>query len=216
MSTEDSTLLQLKGTHLIHGLEQLARYGIGPDFWHRLRLDTRFAEQAIQLMLDEDKRNPGISRTITLDRECGRLELQVMAGKRVWHLRSDIILALGPAPEKRMTPGEYQYYVVDPKRSVSEHEIRREVARRGLVPADTEDGLLFMAACTSTVSDSSIIVLDSYLETDQDRSFLDLSCTLEGRPGTSLWVHARRDKFMGGMRFLAKRPVVPNEQEPEA
>lgn len=205
-------IIDLKGTHIWHGLEKLDQQLIRSGLWNRLRHDPVFLKNVADSMKKEDQENPGEMAHVNFTARYPRLKLSaIITEARMRTLKDDIITKLKPSTNRLVKeapdgPWRQRFYLVNPGYTLTEEEARMELARRNLVPANTDDGLAYMIVHGHgrIVSEHSVIVLDSYLQSSgSPKEFLQLGCPPAGYPCVTLWGYG---DFSGGFRFLAKRP----------
>ncbi|MDR3558086.1 MAG: hypothetical protein P4L61_00995, partial [Candidatus Pacebacteria bacterium] len=146
-----------------------------------------------------------------------RLELsELLQQNRVMSLKNNIIQQLLPDTQKTDQPEligskyEKEWIVVSPGYRMDEDAIRMELDRRGLIPANTEDGLGFMLTHQRATVENSLVVLDSWREYRGSKEFLALGYTGAGFPMVFMTSNVEADKY------LAKaKPLQPAASEPE-
>lgn len=213
-------ITNLKWTHVQHGLERLAQYGINARLWNRFRFDDKFAVAVSKMMEEMNQSMAGTRFSARFNRRYTRIELnEILNKKGISSLRSDILQSLKPDDEKTDqleligTPWEGEWFVVDPGYYMDEVTARIELNHRGLIPCNTEDAMSYIYAYYSaTKRDHRIIVLDSQYERCGKVEFLCLSRTIEGWPGLFL-MEERSLRYGSPPLFLGKKGKVNEEAE---
>lgn len=211
------SLLQMKGTYIVHFMETLSANGVPDHLVLRYRMDRRFAEKISKLIIAEHLENPGKKFVIEVDRSLSRGQLNdMLRHQRVLQtLRNDIVEALEP---KTTFCGlnqleKMEFFLVSLHRETDEVKATSILNDMRLESVTTEEALTFVLQSTGGFSrDYSIVILSAkYAEPKKvfKNNFLEFGISVGG----DFLVNLTHYDFGPGTMFLVKKKKPQSEKQ---
>ena len=218
---KEPKVTELGFTEVVNLVERLTFLKIGARICDRIRFDDEFAREAAGILRALNQLRAGKRFVLKLNDHYTRLDLnQMLKSANIGCLRDNIILDLRPVQESSNQRDllhqsyEMEWFVATFYAGENVEEITFELDARGLVPCDTDEGLLFVQHFPREDRERSIVVLDSWRQLTIGKEFPSFGHTMNGFPIFSLVKD--HDINYRYCNYLCKRKaVVADKAQPD-